>query len=98
MSSRQIIRALWLAAGLSILVLLMIPAVHLPCVVIHGPATALRAQRAASLVIFLMQAAAFLFAGRVSPMFSERTMSMCRRAIAQFGAWADVSLNCALRC
>jgi hypothetical protein len=96
MNSRQTVRALWLAAGLSILVLLMIPVVHLPCVVIHGPATALRAQRAASLLVFLMQAAAFLFAGKVSPTFSQDATP--RRAIAQIGAWADVSLNCALRC
>lgn len=96
MSSRQIVQALWLAAAISILVLLMIPAVHVPCIVIHGPTTALRAQRAAWLLIFLVQAAAFLFAGRVSPMFSERTM--CRPAIAQFTPWADVSLNSAMRC
>jgi hypothetical protein len=96
MNSRQIIQALWLAAGLSILVLLMIPAVHLPCIVIHGPATALRAQRAASLLIFLMQAAAFLFAGMVLPLLSKR--ATLRPAITQNGAWADVWLNCALRC
>jgi hypothetical protein len=48
------------------------------------------------LVIFLMQAAAFLFAGRVLPSGSKD--ATFRRAITQIGASADASLNCALRC
>ena len=96
MNSRQIAQLLWLVAGLSILVLLMIPVVHVPCVVVHGPTTALRAQRAAWLLNFLMRAAAFLFAGMLLP-------TLCRRAIPQHDivpipAWSDLSLTCALRC
>ena len=63
MSSQQIPRALFLAAGIAILVLLVVPAVHVPFVVIHGPLTALRAQRAAWLFILFLRAAAFLDAG-----------------------------------
>jgi hypothetical protein len=63
MSSRQIARRLFMAVGIAILVLLIVPAVHVPFLVIHGPMTALRAQRAASLFILLLRASAFLFAG-----------------------------------
>lgn len=52
-----------MAAGIAILVLLIVPAVHLPFVVVHGPVTALRAQRAAWLFVLLLRAAAFLSAG-----------------------------------
>ena len=63
MSSRQIAQGLFMAAGIAILVLLIVPAVHLPFVMVHGPLTALRAQRAAWLFILLLKAAAFLFVG-----------------------------------
>ncbi|MBV9074483.1 MAG: hypothetical protein JOZ10_12685 [Acidobacteria bacterium] len=67
MSSRQIVEVFLLTAGLCIVVLLMTPVVHVPCIVVHGPASALRAQRAALLFVLLMQAAAFLFLGILSP-------------------------------
>ena len=63
MRSRQIAQTLVLLAGISILALLITPAVHVPFVVLHGPMSALRAQRAASLLAFALWAAAFLFAG-----------------------------------
>lgn len=63
MSSRQIAQGLFMAAGVAMLVLLIVPAVHLPFVVVHGPLTALRAQRAAWLFGLLLRAAAFLFMG-----------------------------------
>ncbi|HWC15859.1 MAG TPA: hypothetical protein VG498_02555 [Terriglobales bacterium] len=63
MQSRQMVRGLFLAAGIAILTLLIAPAVHVPCIVVHGPASALRAQRAAWLLQILIQASAFLIAG-----------------------------------
>ena len=78
MSSRQIAQSLFLAAGIAILVLLVVPAVHLPFVVVHGPLTALRAQRAAWLVSFLLRAAAFLFLGFVFPVLSKREITGLR--------------------
>ena len=63
MQSRQIVRGLLLAAGIAILALLIAPAVHVPCIVVHGPISALRAQRAAWLLQILIQTSAFLIAG-----------------------------------
>lgn len=95
MSSRQIAQGLLLAVGLSILVLLMIPVVHCPCIVVHGPTTALRAQRAAILLIVLMRAAAFLFVGMLAaPSF--RAAPQCD-SLRVFSMNA-LSLSCALRC
>lgn len=96
MNSRQIVQLLLLAAGLSILVLLMIPAVHVPCVVVHGPVTALRAQRAAWLFHFLMRAAAFLFVGMLLPLLCQP--ALFRRILLPISELGDLSLNCALRC
>jgi len=63
MQSRQIVRGLVVAAGIAILALLIAPAVHMPCIVVHGPISALRAQRAAWLLRILIQTSAFLIAG-----------------------------------
>lgn len=70
MNSRPIAQSLFLLAGIAILLLLIVPAVHVPFVVVHGPLTALRAQRAASLVSFLLRAAAFMFLGFVLPLMT----------------------------
>ena len=96
MNSRQIAQLLWLVAGVSILLLLMIPVVHVPCVVVHGPTTELRAQRAAWLLNFLIRAAAFLFAGMLLPMLPERESP--RGGVLLLTPYNDLSLNCALRC
>lgn len=63
MRSRQLIQGLFLAAGVAILTLFIIPAVHVPCIVVHGPTSALRAQRSAWLLQLLIQTSAFLIAG-----------------------------------
>jgi len=63
MQSRQIVRGLLVAAGIAIVTLLIAPAVHVPCIVVHGPISALRAQRAAWLLQILIQTSAFLIAG-----------------------------------
>ena len=96
MSSRQIAQSLFLAAGIAILVLLILPAVHVPCIVVHGPLSALRAQRAAWLLSLLMSAAAFLFVGVLPPL---------RRKDANSGflapplpVLAPARLSCAMRC
>jgi hypothetical protein len=82
MSSGQIVRSVFVAAGIAILVLLIVPAVHLPFVVVHGPMTALRAQRAAWLLNFLLSTVAFLFLGFVFPMFSFCAISKLNLASA----------------
>ena len=87
---------LWLTAGLSILVLLMIPVVHVPCLVVHGPTTALRAQRAAWLLNFLLRAAAFLFIGMLLPMLAQQAIA--ERDMLPVVDLTDLSLICALRC
>lgn len=96
MSSRQIIRALLIALAISIFVLLMVPVVHVPCIVVHGPTTALRAQRAAWLLDFLIRAAAFLFAGMLL-LFAPRWATTWE-TVSIIPASPDLSLNCALRC
>lgn len=96
MNSRQIIQLLLLAVAVCIFVLLMVPAVHVPCIVVHGPTTALRAQRAAWLFDFLIRAAAFLFAGMLLTMIPTWTMS--QEIFSAVPSSPDLSLRCALRC
>jgi hypothetical protein len=95
MSSRQMIEALLLIAGLCILVLLMLPVVHVPCIVVHGPTTAMRAQRAAWLLVFLLEAGAFLFTGLL-----PRPIMRCTGIVdpVREHESADLNLDCALRC
>jgi hypothetical protein len=63
MHSRQVIQALLLTAGIAVVALLILPAVHVPFIVVHGPVSALRAQRAALLFQILIQTSALTFAG-----------------------------------
>ena len=95
MSSRQIAQGLLLAVGLSILVLLMLPVVHCPCIVVHGPTTALRAQRSAILLIVMMRAAAFLFVGMLAAMVFRAASRTDSLRVFSMNA---LSLSCALRC
>jgi len=99
MSSRQVIQGIFLAAGIAILVLLFMPAVHAPFVVMHGPMTALRAQRAAWMIRVLLQAAAFLFAGLLLPL----PLPLLHLFPLEFGALpvselSPLRLSCTLRC
>jgi formate hydrogenlyase subunit 3/multisubunit Na+/H+ antiporter MnhD subunit len=63
MHSRQVIQGLLLTAGVAVVALLILPAVHVPFIVVHGPVSALRAQRAALLFQILIQTSALTFAG-----------------------------------
>ena len=63
MHSRQVIQGLLLTAGIAVVALLILPAVHVPFIVVHGPVSALRAQRAALLFQSLIQMSALTFAG-----------------------------------
>jgi hypothetical protein len=62
MRSRQVIRGLFLMAGIAVVALLIMPAVHVPFIVVHGPMSALRAQRAAWVFKLLIQMAALTIA------------------------------------
>jgi hypothetical protein len=96
MRSRQTVQTLLLLAGIAILALLIVPAVHLPFVVLHGPMSALRAQRAASLLAFVLRAAAFLFAG----LFTARRLGLqsSQSGPRAVSALTPLSLSCAMRC
>ena len=63
MHSRQVIQGLLLTAGIAVVALLILPGVHVPFIVVHGPVSALRAQRAALLFQILIQMSALTFAG-----------------------------------
>jgi hypothetical protein len=96
MRSRQAVQTVLLLAGIAILALLIIPTVHVPFVVLHGPMTALRAQRAASVLNFLLRAAAFLFAGLLTaPPLRDQNFQIGPRA---FTAATPLGLSCAMRC
>jgi hypothetical protein len=81
MSSGQIARSVFVAAVIAIMVLLIVPAVHLPFVVVHGPMTALRAQRAAWMLTLLLRTVAFLFLGFVFPILSLSAISNVNLAL-----------------
>ena len=85
-----------MAAGIAILVLLIVPAVHLPFVVVHGPVTALRAQRAAWLFVLLLRAAAFLSAGTLLTIPHPSKEGFCPSALRS--AIAVHHLSCVWRC
>jgi len=93
--SRQVVQGIFLAAGIAILVLLFMPAVHAPFVVMHGPMTALRAQRAAWMIRVLLQAAAFLFAGLLLPLLNLLPLEFGALPV---GGLSPLRLGCALRC
>ena len=63
MHSRQLFQGLLLAAGIAVVALLILPAVHVPFIVVHGPLSALRAQRAALVFQILIQMSALTIAG-----------------------------------
>jgi hypothetical protein len=50
-------------AGIAVVALLILPAVHVPFIVVHGPVSALRSQRAALLLQILIQTSALTVAG-----------------------------------
>jgi len=95
MSSRQVIQGIFLAVGIAILVLLFMPAVHAPFVVMHGPMTALRAQRAAWMLRVLLQAAAFLFAGLLLPLLRLFPSEFAAFPLSEL---SPLRLSCSLRC
>ena len=95
MSSRQVCYGIFLAAGIAILVLLIMPAVHVPFIVVHGPVSALRAQRSAWLFRLLVLAAAFLFAGLLPSLSPPMTFQF---SFLKLSTFAPISLNFALRC
>jgi hypothetical protein len=95
MSSRQLAYGLCLAAGIAILVLLVMPAVHVPFIVVHGPVTALRAQRSAWLLCLLVQAAAFLVAEVLLPPLPSGTLTL---TVPKPSIVVQSSPNLALRC
>jgi hypothetical protein len=95
MSWRQVAYGLLLAAGIAILVLLIMPAVHVPFIVVHGPVSALRAQRSAWLFRLLLQGMAFLLAGFL-PLRSAATV--LRRRSAKGCVFMLMPDSLALRC
>jgi hypothetical protein len=96
MRSRQTVQTVLLLAGVAILALLIIPAVHVPFVVLHGPMTALRAPRAASLLAILLRATAFVFAGLLTARpLRDQNFQIGPRA---FSAATPLRLSCAMRC
>lgn len=95
MSLRRIAQVVFLAAGVAILVLLIVPAVHVPFIVIHGPATALRAQRSAALFDLLLRAVAFLFAGVLLPFLAAHEIVI---SVSPRVSLSALRLSYALRC
>lgn len=97
MRSRQIIRFLFLVSGIAILALLFMPVVHVPCVVVHGPSSALRAQRAALLLQLLLQTAAFLLFEGLRPSLVGKP-AVTGLLSAHIRSLVPLDIGCALRC
>jgi len=96
MGSRQMMVGFLLAAGIAVVLLLVTPVVHFPGIVVHGPMTALRAQRAARLFAALIRAAALLFAGLLLRYQTMRTS--LQGAMACLKVSSSPHLSCTLRC
>ncbi|PYY12711.1 MAG: hypothetical protein DMG61_15885 [Acidobacteria bacterium] len=95
MNSRLIV-GLLIAVGIAVLVLLITPTVHVPYIVVHGPMTALRAQRAAALFNALMGAGALLFVGLF--LHLGRLWASPQQGIAPVKVSNAPHLSCTLRC
>jgi len=96
MNSRLIIVGLLLVASLTILALLITPVVHVPYIVVHGPMTALRAQRAAALFNALIGGSAFLFVGLLLALQDLWTTSKPGSTTLELPS--SRYLSCSLRC
>ena len=96
MHSRQVIQALFLMAGIAILALLFVPAVHVPFIVVHGPMSALRAQRAAWMFQLLIQTSALSVAGFYIPVRALIRHSQNEPSLTS--SKCSWNLICALRC
>ena len=96
MNSRLIIVGLLLVASAAILVLLITPVVHVPYIVVHGPMSALRAQRTAALFNALIGISAFNFVGLLFVLQGQRTTS--RLGSTTFELASAPHLSCSLRC
>ncbi|PYY23255.1 MAG: hypothetical protein DMG62_09175 [Acidobacteria bacterium] len=97
MNSRQMIVGLLLAVGIAVLVLLITPVVHVPYIVLHGPMTALRAQRAAALFNAILSACASLFVGSLFALRGLGT-TLERANITLELSSPPPHLSCSLRC
>ncbi|HWY68929.1 MAG TPA: hypothetical protein VNX88_09705 [Terriglobales bacterium] len=95
MNSRLIVVGLLIVASLTILALLMTPVVHVPYIVVHGPMSALRAQRAAALFNALIGASAF-FVGLLFVVQELRTTSRVGSTTLELPG--SLHLSCSLRC
>jgi len=96
MNSRLIVVGLLIVTSLAILALLITPVVHVPYIVVHGPMSALRAQRAAALFNALIGASAIFFAGLIFVLHALRTTS--RLGSTTFELLSAPHLSCSLRC
>lgn len=96
MNSRLIVVGLLIVTSLAILALLITPVVHVPYIVVHGPMSALRAQRAAALFDALIGASAIVFAGLLFALQDLRTTS--RPGSTSFEVPNAPHLSCSLRC
>jgi len=95
MNSRLIVVGLLIVASLAILALLITPVVHVPYIVVHGPMSALRAQRAAALFNALIGICAFL-PGLLFVLEGLRTTS--KLGSTTFELPNAPHLSCSLRC
>jgi len=96
MNSRLIVVGLLIVTSLAILALLITPVVHVPYIVVHGPMSALRAQRAAALFNALIGASAIFFAGLIFVLHALLTTS--RLGSTTFELPSAPYLSCSLRC
>jgi hypothetical protein len=97
MNSRLIAVALLTVASIAILALLIMPVVHVPYVVVHGPMTALLAHRSAALFNALMGAGASLVVASLFALRDLRTIS--KRGSTTFELSSPLThLSCSLRC
>jgi hypothetical protein len=96
MRQHWMIRSVCILTGIVVLALLLVPAVHLPFIVIHGPLSALRAQQAAGMLQIIIQAPAFMPAGAAPEWIDHAAFSQTGARLTQ--PLTSARLNCAMRC
>jgi hypothetical protein len=97
MNSRLIVVGLFVIAGVAILALLITPVVHVPYIVLHGPMSALRAQRAATLFNTMIGAGFFLLLFGLH--FAQQDLSATsKQGSTTLGLSSPPHLSCSRRC
>jgi hypothetical protein len=96
MGSRQMTHSFFLAAGIAIVALLIVPVVRAPFIVVHGPISNLNSERAALSLTLMLRAAVQMTA---NPSLSHRAARPIQQTSGgELFNFCPMHRSCPLRC